>query len=258
MDLFRLLKILSICRFRPIIPRMRYKSTLIVICVSSLVIFGACQNTSAPSNDIDNLPELPPDLAATLDPNTMATKTPANPAPATPTPNIALAPCCSSTQMFTMQVTYSYTRCATVRPDLLIGLPQLVLGSSGTPSGGAATPSGGASSIRMFKLTSFNSKPIAKGVLCVTSPGPWNATLIEKRECSPTIAQDTLIINAFGDQVRFDWVGGTANHPPSVQVASCRKDSTTRSPCNSLSSCDCSNETCPPAQTCNCNLEGWQ
>jgi hypothetical protein len=236
-------------------PRMRYNSTLISIGVASLLMLGACQKNTAPTNDIENLPELPSDLAATIDPNTMATKTPPNPAPGKP-PNIALLPCCSSTQTMTMQVTYPYTRCATVRPDLLEQVPQLVFAPSGTPSGSASPSPGATPSIRAFKLTSFNSKPLSKGVLCVTSQGPWNATLIEKRDCSPSIAQDTLIINAFGDQILFQWTGGTPNHPPSVQVVSCRDQGTLKANCGQ-SSCDCSSISCPPEQVCNCALIGW-
>jgi hypothetical protein len=233
--------------------RMKTYSSLIVACVVGLVIFGACQQKSAPQNEVENLPDLPPDLAATLDPNTMATKTPAvNPSPAKP-PDVLFAPCCASTETKTLKVNYSYTKCGPFQDLLVAPLSDVAVAK---PGPGATPTSGGGPSVRAFKLTSFNGKAILDKRVCVTSQGPWNATFIEERKCSPVTPQDTLIINAFGDQVIFQWSGGTPNHPPSVQLVSCRDVGTIRSLCG-ISSCDCQSSSCPPTQPCTCTLQGW-
>jgi len=212
---------------------MKNNSSLIAACVVGLVIFGACQQKSAPQNEVENLPDLPPDLAATLDPNTMATKTPAvNPSPAKQ-PDVLFAPCCASTETKTLKVNYSYTKCG----------PFIDF---------TAAPF--EPSVKAFKLKSFNGKALKQ--ICLTSQGPWNATFIEERKCSPVTPQDTLVINAFGDQIIFQWSGGTPNHPPSVQLVSCREVGTISTRCG-ISTCDCQSSSCPPTQPCTCNLQGW-
>jgi hypothetical protein len=212
--------------------------------------FGGCQKKPAPQNEVENLQELPQDLANTLDPNTMATKAPAvNPAPVEP-PDVTFAPCCSSTQTSTMQVNYSYTKCVPRLQLQALSTISVVNPGSGQENGP------GNRTVRMFKLTSISTKVLNDFFFCVTSNGPWNATFIEKRECSPLTPQDTLIINALDDQILIQWAGGTPNHPQSVTVVSCREIGTIKTNCG-ISSCDCSNFSCPSTQTCPCSLQGW-
>jgi len=220
---------------------------LIAALVTCLALcLGGCQPKATNQNEIENLPEMPPDLAATLDPNTMATKTPAaNPAPVT-SPTVTLAPCCSSTQTNTMQVTFTYTKC--VPRFQLTPLTKALLAN---PEAGQGSPA-----VRTFKLTSLSTKVLADFFVCTTSSGPWNATFIEKRNCSPLTPEDTLVVNAFDDQILFQWVGGTPNHPQSVGVVSCNNVGTTKANCG-ISTCDCSNFSCPQNQTCPCSLQGW-
>jgi len=234
---------------------MKLIFTAIAVCI---FLLGSCRQKPA-AIDVESLPELPQDVAATLDPKTMATKTPALGNIPVKAPGVLFAPCCSSTHTRTMQVSYSYTKCVPLRIAIAGPFPQLVLanpGGSPTPSGGAATPSPGQPSVKAFKLTSFKSKALSEKLFCTTSQGPWNATFIEERHCSPVTPQDTLIINAFGDQVIMQWAGGTPSHPASVQVVSCRDIGETQANCG-ISNCACQNSSCPETQPCPCNLEGW-
>ena len=206
---------------------------------------GSCQRKPAPQNEIENLPELPSDLAATLDPDTMTTKTPAvNPAPVKP-PTVLLAPCCSSTETKKLQVKFTYTKCV---------FPQLELRNLPNASVSDVANNQGNRAVRSFKLTRLNTKVL--NAFCSTSDGPWNATFIEERKCSPITPQDTLVINAFDDQIIFQWSGGTENHPPSVSLVSCKEIGTSKSNCG-ISNCDCKGSTCQPNQACPCTLQGW-
>jgi hypothetical protein len=65
-----------------------------------------------------------------------------------------------------------------------------------------------------------------------------------------------LVINAFNDQIIFQWTGGTENHPPSVSLVSCKEIGTIKSNCG-ISNCDCSGSSCQPNQACPCTLQGW-
>ena len=237
---------------------MKISFTLIAACFVLLFVFAGCGQKTAPI-DVESLPELPQELADTLDPNTMATKTLASTSVPAKPPNVAFAPCCSSTKTRTLQVTYSYAKCVPLRIAFSGPFPQLVLANPGgnpTPSGGAPTPSPGQPSVKTFKLTSFKQKALNEKLFCTTSPGPWNATFIEERKCSPVTPQDTLIINAFSDQVIIQWAGGTPNHPSNVQVVSCRDIGETQTNCG-VSSCDCRDSSCPETQPCTCTLQDW-
>jgi hypothetical protein len=110
--------------------------------------------------------------------------------------------------------------------------------------------------VKTFKLTTLNTKRLNDLLFCTTSDGPWNATFIEERKCSPLTPSDTLVINAFDDQIVFQWTGGTENHPPSVSLVSCKEIGTTKANCG-ISTCDCSGFTCQPNQACPCTLQGW-
>ena len=94
-------------------------------------------------------------------------------------------------------------------------------------------------------------------IVCFTSDGPWNATLTETRHCVGYTPQDSLIINAFGDVLSFVWNGGPPNHPPAVQLVSCREVGVVRFPCGGISDCTCAfDPPCPADQPCDCGLEG--
>lgn len=217
----------------------------LILCLA--LCLGSCKEKPAPQNEVENLPELPSELASTLDPNTMATRTPAaNPAPTKP-PNVSLAPCCSSTETKTLQVKFTYTKCV---------LPQLQLRTLSGASVSDPAKNQGNREVKTFKLTTLNNERLRALLFCTTSDGPWNATFIEERKCSPITPSDTLVINAFDDQIIFQWTGGTENHPPSVSLVSCREIGTTKSNCG-ISNCDCSGFTCQPNQACPCNLVGW-
>jgi hypothetical protein len=218
----------------------------LAVCLA--LCLGSCKNNPAPQNEVEKLPELPSELASTLDPDTMATRTPAaNPAP-TKSPTVILAPCCSSTETKTLQVKFTYTKC--VFPQL-----ELLTLSSG-PSVSDPAKNQGTRAVRSFKLTSLNGKRLLDLRFCTTSEGPWNATFIEERKCSPITPQDTLVINAFDDQIIFQWTGGTENHPASVSLVSCKEIGTTRFNCG-ISTCDCTGSACQPNQACPCTLQGW-
>lgn len=218
----------------------------LAVCLA--LCLGSCKDKPAPHNEVENLPELPSELASTLDPDTMATRKPAHtPSPAKP-PNVILAPCCSSTETKTLQVKFTYTKCR---------LPQLeLLRLSGGQSVPDPAKDQGNRAVKTFKLTTLNNRRLNELLFCTTSEGPWNATFIEERKCSPLTPLDTLVINAFDDQVVFQWAGGTENHPPSVSLISCKEVGTTRANCG-ISNCDCSGFTCQPNQACPCTLQGW-
>lgn len=217
----------------------------LAVCLA--LCLGSCKNQPAPQNQVENLPELPSELASTLDPDTLATKPAPNPSPPAKPPNVILAPCCSSTETKTLQVKFTYTKCV---------FPQLeLLALSSGPSVSDPAKNQGTRAVRSFKLTSLNGKRLTLR-FCNTSDGPWNATFIEERKCSPPTPQDTLVINAFDDQIVFQWSGGTENHPPSVSLVSCKEIGAIRTNCG-ISNCDCTGSTCQPNQACPCTLQGW-
>jgi hypothetical protein len=205
------------------------------------------------SDYVARLPDLPQNIADTLDPKTMATRISADhPAPVKE-PIAPLAPCCGSTDTKSLKVNFAYTKCAPLEDFIVARSENLVFfeaGQGGGPSGPRPA------SFKAYKLRELNKRTVFDKVVCVTSEGPWNAMLTEERFCNGYIPHRTLIINAFGNLVQFVWNGGIENHPPQVQLVSCRQVSLIRYPCGGISDCTCDSSVCPQEQPCDCSLGG--
>ena len=208
-------------------------TTLIFMC---LLLPIGCGREETDTSEFDRLPDLPADIAATLDPNTMATKIPPSNLSPTRQFSAAAGPCCDTTDRKQLKVKFSYTKCGP-RRDFIV----------------ERTPA-----VKAFKLRSFNGNTFLDQQVCFSSEGPWNAIFLEERRCDLGLPlQDSLFISAFGDLVAFVWTGGTANHPPEVQLVNCRNKDTTNFKCDKRSDCICQNFSCPADQPCACTLEGW-
>jgi hypothetical protein len=101
----------------------------------------------------------------------------------------------------------------------------------------------------MYKLQTLEGRALPLH-LCTTSNGPWDATLVEARACSPYTPVYTLVISALGDAVQFNW-SGSQSPPSNVQIVSCRTLGTVRTPCG-ISSCQCVSSACQPESACDC------
>lgn len=213
---------------------------LILAGLAATLLLCGCRSQSA-DDYVERLPDLPPDLAATLDPATLATRPPAFAPPETAPVPEALCPCCGSTDTKSLRVTYSYTKCGPLRDFIVAPLADAILFRSGPQE------------TRSYRLRKLNATVLDQHI-CLTSQGPWNATLIEQRNCKPCGPIQTLTISAFGDLISFNWPGGVENHPPEVGLVSCRHVGTTRFICNGLSDCDCKSTSCPASEPCPCNL----
>ena len=213
--------------------------------VPLVLVLVHCRPKSV-EDQVAALPELPPDLAATLDPKTLATKVVAGPVGPVTRTGESLAPCCSSSETRSLKVRFRYIKCGP--PDHLFDLDQAVLSQERRGSGEPAKPAGP----ELYKLSRLPGLQIPLH-FCRVSDGPWNAILTASDGCN-TQPIRTLFIAAFGDIVSFTWVG-TASPPANVQVLACRQDSFTQAPCGDQQGCDCSSSTCPPDQPCPCALE---
>ncbi len=226
--------------------------TLITVGVLFLFGFGSCRQSNSTTTDVDRLPELPADIAATIDPQTMATKTAfSNPAPVR-MPDVSLAPCCGSTDTRAVRVKFAYTKCGPLRDFIVAPFGNLnTLASARGPNQPAEHPD-----LKVFKLTQFNGKTILDQQVCVTSQGPWSGMLTEDRHCVGYTPQQSLVISTSGGPVTFNWSGGVENHPPQVKFVSCRELGTSMYQCNALSTCECISSTCPASQPCSCGIPG--
>jgi hypothetical protein len=221
-----------------------------------LVFLGSCRPQPSVTDYVESLPELPQEIAATLDPKTLATKVSVTlPAPEITEPGTALAPCCGSKDLSSLKVRYAYTKCGLLRDFILAPFRNLLLSEKGGPGGETGGQTG---DFKAYKLSQFNRRPVLDQTICVTSKGPWNATLAEDKSCSNSAASvQTLLIDAFGNLVQFVWVGGVEFHPPEVELVSCRADLTYRFSCKGHSTCPC--ESIPPCaedQPCDCGIAG--
>ncbi len=218
-----------------------------------LLFLGSCRKQTSLPDYVENLPDLPQKIADSLDPKTFATRIPANyPVPVKESQAI-LAPCCGSKDTKSLKVNFSHTKCGPLR-DFIVAPVVGALFSDAGRGGGSPSPRPG--SFTAYKLRALNGRTLPNTMICMTMDGPWEATLIEDRYCNGYSPQDTLIINAFGDIVQLAWNGGIQNHPPEVQVVSCREVFLHRYNCGQLSACTCDSSSCPPEQPCDCNLEG--
>jgi hypothetical protein len=224
---------------------MRTNASLLLVLafLATIASAGGCRQKSL-AQRVEGLPELPAELRATLDPTTLATRVPTSFPPREHDPNVAAAPCCARTDTKHLQVRFPYTKCGPLRDFIVASFGDAVL-LEASREGTTA-----------HKLRALTGARLLEMHVCVTSHGPWNARLIEDRACSPYTPVHTLVINARGDMIQFVWNGPVGNHPPDVQLVSCRQVSTTESACNPLSGCACLSSACPATEPCTCNLDG--
>jgi hypothetical protein len=243
--------------------KSRISVAIHLACAALFVLLFANCRSAGIEDRLERLPTLPPDIASTLDQKTHATKVRASqPAPVRD-PAVVLSACCGSQDQRTLQVRLPLTKCGPLRDFIVAPIEGFVVydpssgGGPGTSGGaaGAAGAAGARSNVRAYKLNTVNRKNVWDTIVCMTSDGPWSATLIEDRNCNGYMPQDSLIITAWGDLVPFYWNGGAQNHPPEIQLVSCREIGLFRYPCNALSSCDCSSSPCPADQPCDCSAQ---
>lgn len=214
---------------------------------------------AALADRLEKLPALPPDVAATLDPRTNFTKiASSHPAPVKVTGRAPLAPCCGSKEQKSLKVKVPLTKCAPLRDFIMAPLSDLIMareagGGTGTPGGGTGAL-GTAPGIRAYRLNAVSRADPWNTIVCMTSDGPWDATFEEDRNCNNYQPQDSLIVSGWGGLQGYYWNGGVANHPPGIQLVSCRDIGLFRFPCGGLSGCDCQSSPCPADQPCPCNL----
>lgn len=235
---------------------MRATSVLQMVVLAATVVSG-CQSQT-PEQWAEALPDLPADLAATIDPATMATRVDSRvPEPTRDATTAAVAPCCGSTDDKQLRVTMAYTKCGPLL-DFVVATSSGVLmrarpGPATSPTSSTPPTASTPSEVRHFKLREFAGKAFLDRI-CVTSNGPWDATLTEQRSCIGYNPTHRLVVAAFGDLVTFNWNGGVENHPTQVGLVSCRQISTARFSCGGPSSCTCTSSSCPPGQACACTL----
>jgi hypothetical protein len=218
------------------------RTRCLLVLVSALLLLASCRERT-PESFTQRLPELPQDIAATLDEKTMATRAVASFGTPEPLPGTPAAPCCASAETRQLTVSFPYTKCGPLRDLIVANFSDLVL-SRGEPGGG--TP-------RMHKLTTFQGRTLPIVHLCMSSNGPWDAVLTETRACSPYTPVYQLAITAFGDVVVFNW-SGSQSPPSNVQIASCRILGTVRTPCG-ISNCECPSSSCLGDAACQCPLD---
>jgi hypothetical protein len=234
---------------------MRWRSRFLVTSWASLAVLlsSGCRQRNL-ETFVATLPELPQDIAATLDPRTSATRLPALQPPPEKPARVVLAACCGSTDTKTLKVNFTYTKCGPLRDFILVPLGDLVSVEARTVGGpGKGTAADGT---RVFRKGELNRGSVLDTIVCITSSGPWNATLIEERYCNGYSPRDTLLINAWGDALSFVWNGGPSNHPTNVGLVSCREVGLVRYRCGGLSTCPCDSAPCPADQPCDCGLQG--
>jgi len=208
------------------------------------LFLSGCQPKSIEER-VASLPELPPAIADTLDPETLATKTVSElrPSDKVPAP-VAAGPCCSISETRRLKVMFPYTKCGA--PFDFFDLGELVL-SQDRPAG-AKPP-------ELHRLTTFRGRQLTRVNLCFSSQGPWNAVFKENRACSPFTPVRTLTISAFGDAIPFTW-SGFQSPPANVQVVGCRTEGILRGFCpNALSTCECPSAPCTVEASCQCPLQ---
>ncbi|MFM9950636.1 MAG: hypothetical protein ACKV1O_22045 [Saprospiraceae bacterium] len=221
-----------------------------------LLLFPACQKNSLESQ-FNKLPELPQDVAATLDTNTMATAARFSFVERKLDPAIALAPCCSTSDRKALKVTFPYTKCAPLRSFIMVPGQDLVFMEKRQGAGQTSNNSAPqADRFKYSKLSKLGTTIRLDKIVCVTSEGPWDALLTEERTCSQYAPQNSLVITAFDNLVVFEWNGGIEFHPANIGLVSCRQIGVIRSSCSGLSSCNCLSSYCPETEPCVCNLDG--
>ena len=208
--------------------------------VPMLLILSGCQPKS-PEDRVAALPELPPEIAATLDPETMATRIVSQRGRPETAPLVVPIPCCTLSETRRLTVRFRYTKCTRPLGDFD---PEGVL-TQDRPAG--AEPA-------LHRLTELRGRKLSPIQICFTRSGPWNAVFNELRACSPPVPNRTLTISALGDAVHFEW-GGPQPAPANVQVLTCRTEGIVRDLCPGASlECICRNAPCTAPADCSCPL----
>ena len=219
------------------------KKTCALAAVPLALFLAHCRPKSV-EDRIAALPELPAEIADTLDPETLATRIVANPSlPATATaPAAAPIPCCTVSEKRHLTVRFRYTKCTAPVGDFD---PEGVLTEGGL---GGARPT-------LHRLTELRGRTLSPVRFCFTRSGPWNAVFTELRACSPATPHRTLAIAALGDVVHYEWAG-LQPAPANVLVLSCRTEGIERSLCPGASlDCKCLSAPCTAPAACSCPLE---
>lgn len=238
---------------------MRSRSVALhVACAAMFVlIFANCRHASI-EDRLERLPILPSDIASTLDPKTQATRLPTSNLVPVRDPAVVLSACCGSKDQKALEVRVSLTKCGKLRDFVVAPVHDLLLdpgnGGGSGGAGGAGVVAGAGSNTRMYRRATVNRTNVLDTIVCMTSDGPWAATFTEERNCNGYQPQDSLIVSGWGGLVGYSWNGGVSNHPPGIQLVSCREIGSFRFSCGGLSSCDCRSHPCPPGQTCPCTL----
>ena len=224
----------------------------LLFAVGCALFMFACAESSLEQR-VSRLPVLPPDLAATLDPKTQRTKVaPSHPEPKRD-PSIEFAPCCGSQDQKSLVVRIPFTKCGPLRDFIVAPIGDAVILAEKKTAPGGQPSSPPASTTRAFRLNAVVSANVLDTIVCVTSEGPWNATLLEDRNCNGYMPVDTLVITAWDDLYSYVWNGGVKKHPADIALVSCREKGLFRYGCSLTSSCDCSSDECPPEQPCDCS-----
>jgi hypothetical protein len=220
----------------------------LVFVVPFLALLSSCRQPSVEQR-VERLPDLPQELAATLDSTALSTKTVvqfSEPQKLPETTPAAAAPCCSSNETRSLKVNFPYTKCGPF-PDLIsVDLRDLVLYQGDSGGGGGDAP-------KMYKLREIQGRALPRLHICVSGNGPWDAMLTENRACSPYTPVYTLAISAFGDAVVFNW-SGSQTPPSNVQIVSCNTLGVVRTPCG-ISNCQCVSSSCQPPSNCDCGTQ---
>jgi hypothetical protein len=220
------------------------RSSFILATVICLLFVCGCR-TSNPGDLAEGLPDLPPEIARTIDPKTMATKAPLSSLSSIlqPLGDTARCPRCGSRSVDHLLVNYSYTRCGNYRDILRPPVSEVEFREE-------------RASLKRYKLKELNGRRFPDIQVCITSQGPWNAMLTENRSCSGSCAPTyDLTISALGNVISFYWANGIDNHPPDVYPVSCRIVSRTRTQCGMSGQC-CSPGECygECSQNCECGV----
>ncbi len=213
---------------------------LIIPSILCLLLASGCR-TDKIHESIEGLPDLPPPIAQTLDPQTLATKAPLVNLPILqPFDDPARCPPCGSKVVTQLQVNYLYTRCGSYR-DIL------------SPPASSVEFRGDQINLKRYRLKELNGQRFSDIQVCISSQGPWNALLTESRACSGTCAlSHELVISAFNNLIKFEWIGEVEDHPTDVQVLSCRRVSRHRTPCGMSGQCCTTPGECYGQCTQNC------
>ncbi|HNF71364.1 MAG TPA: hypothetical protein PLP34_03055 [Chitinophagaceae bacterium] len=181
--------------------------------LATILIFSTNSCGDKKSLNVSNLPELPPEILTDFDTSTFTSKLYNEGIfPTNDTNTIAHIPICEQTSVFKMSVKKSFTVC----------FPKYHPQRPPAPEDPATS---------FYKLTIKNDKisRVIEPYYCITSEGPWDATLLETKHCNTNIYTYRLLINInlpqhnYQEQVVYTWGGSIAGHPASVQKLSCSK-----------------------------------